>query len=134
MLLNATSNQTKFKAVNIEISNFLSRLSNGNQNLIKKKVQQIFKEYENFVLAQFDFNVDFNVETLEIGMDLNEVYQHAILSSEDFIENIRNKNFPVNQTKKLIEIIEKLYREYALSLNDLKFINESINQMKRISL
>ena len=128
ILLNATNNHSKFKSVYSEISNFISRLSNGNHNLIKKKVHQIFQEYDKFILAQLDFNVDFQVESLEINMDLNEIYRNVFLNSENFIEDLTNKNVNPDKIKKVVEIIEKLYREYALSLNDLKFLDQLVNR------
>ena len=77
-----------------------------------------------------DFNVEFIVEGLDINLDLNEVYQIAFLNSEDFIENLRINNFPEIDVKKLIDITEKLYREYALSLNELKYLYQKISELK----
>ncbi len=130
ILKDATSNLSKYRSSHLEISNFLVKLSKGTTTLTKSKTLSIFKILVEVQLAQYNFDSIVVNNDLDINLDLNKIYKSAFSNSELFIEKLNEKKIDAESITKASDIIEKLYREFGVSLDDLRFINKYVNIIK----
>lgn len=129
LLQNATSNLSAYKSVNLDISNFIVKLNNGYHNLPKNKTSLIFECLEKYKLSQYNFDIEFESNNFNLEIDFNKLYKVAFLNSETFISSLEELNLSKDIVKQVSDIIEKLHREYGLSLNDFKFIGDFVKMV-----
>lgn len=131
-LLNITNTYSEFKIERQTISNFIKKIAN-NSLLPIKKVEEI----HNFLIKMK--NEGFSFETnksnlLEYDMNFVDIYNSIFKEKNTFIKKMYNdcyneeviskeKESTYNET---IEIIDKFYREYGLSISELKRLNDII--------
>lgn len=124
ILQSATSNSSVYKSVNTDITNFINKLLNASHNLPKNKTNTIFQCFEKFQTSNYDFNIELDSTVLDVKIDFINLYKEIFVNADSFIETLIATKVDDKIIKKVKDIVEKLYREYGLSLSDLKYLND----------
>jgi|GEM_PF-1730637 len=116
------------------ISNFIKKIKQSTSLLPMKRIEDIYCFYERLVDEGFVFE-DKCDDEIEYNMKINTIYELIFKDKDAFLEKLYNfifekeelfeKNEKIYNNVK--DIIEKYYREYGLSINDLKTLYSSLN-------
>jgi hypothetical protein len=119
------------------ISNFIKKLNNPTRLLSMKRTNDIYQFYEILVSDSFTFN-DKCDDVVEYNIDINTIYDVVFKDKDTFIDKLLNYTFENEESfesnekmyDEVKDIIGKYYREYGLSINDLKHLTQAIKLLQ----
>ena len=128
-LLNIANKNTEYFSEKKTISNFVKKI-NVNSLLPVKRVEEIISFYKMLIEQGFSFEEN-NGSIIDLNLEINIVYETIFKNKTVFLEKLYNSCFEIeelfdeNEKKynEVKDIIEKYYREYGLSIQELSILN-----------
>ena len=128
-LVNIANTNTEYFSEKKTISNFVKKI-NGNSLLPVKRVEEIISFHKMLIEQGFSFEEN-NCSIIDLNLEINIVYETIFKNKTVFLEKLYNSCFEVeelfdeNEKKynEVKDIIEKYYREYGLSIQELSILN-----------
>ena len=132
-LLEISNREHDLRDMKNKISNLIKKAKNKNSLILRKRVNEVKDFYDLVINKGYSLNHDIEEEIISINY--YKVYEKYFIDFEKFKISAEDKiledeiNFTENTKifNEIVDIKEKLEREYGLSLEDLKYLEGHIN-------
>ncbi len=136
-LYSIAQSQSKYLKEKAAISNFINKLDKTDSLLPTNRVYEIYRFYENLKDNGFIINNSYKGR-INLTIDVNSIFEKVFNNKEYFLGGLHNRmtesEMEFENYSKLLEevkeIIDKYYREYGLSIDDLDKLNNVLNIFK----
>ena len=133
LMARISNNQIDYLKERVLLQNQLKKITSKDQILTKKKVEECFNFYTKLVSEGFKLNEIIENSSFEFNISFTTIYNKIFKNRKEYLQNFENfileneYDFELNDYlyTEVKEIIEKLDREYGLSLNDFEILERA---------
>lgn len=129
-LQDIVSRDREYLSVKMTVSNFIKKIERGDSLLTIKRVAEIRRLYENLTKKGFKFKSNNEIRLVD-NVNFDDIYNNVFKNKDLFLEKLEDSCFEDEASfdekekhySEIKEIIEKYYREYGLSIDDIYKLN-----------
>ena len=133
LMARISNNQIDYLKERVLLQNQLKKITSKDQILTKKKVEECFNFYTKLVSEGFKLNEIIENNTFEFNISFTFIYNKIFKNRKEYLQNFENfileneYDFELNDYlyTEVKEIIEKLDREYGLSLHNFEILERA---------
>ena len=134
-VLNISSINSDYRSEKTTIGNLINRVKDGEKILSTKRVLEVKKLYDKLSNDGFKFKMQ-NEDICEFEINYTRIFEEVFKNKESFFEKfysflcedeVNLENYETAYDK-LQSITEKYNREYGLTLNEIKFVNDLLEE------
>lgn len=133
-LLDVAKTNSEYFSEKQTISNFIKKIDQSDMLLPMKRIEEIYSFYETLIDEGFTFENECD-KILDCSLKINMIYEVIFDDKDAFLEKLYNfifedeSMFETNEKMyyDVKDIIDKYYREYGLSINELQILDSLID-------